>query len=277
MKIFKPNTPGTRRRSVESFDEITKKKRAKSLSVSLGRTGGRNSSGHLSVRHKGGGHKRAYRIIDFKRDKFNIPGKVIAIEYDPNRSARIALVQYSDGEKRYILHPLGLKVGRTVLSGEEVDVKVGNTMSLRKIPMGTFIHNIELRKGTGGQLARSAGSFVQLMAKEGDYAYLRLPSGELRLVHLDCAATVGQMGNTEHENVIVGKAGRSRWMGIRPTVRGTAMNKVDHPHGGGRGKSKGGRHPVSPWGQLTKGYKTRRIKSTEKWIIKHRVSKRKNK
>ena len=270
MRKLKPVTPGTRMGSYASFDELNDKEPEKSLLTSLKRKCGRDGLGHISVRHWGGGHKRFYRIIDFKRDKKNIPGRVVALEYDPNRSARIALIQYPDGEKRYILQPLGLKVGNIVMSGESVDVQHGNAMPLRNIPAGTLVHNIEMRKGSGGQIARSAGSFVQLMAKDGDYAHLRLPSGELRLVHLDCMATIGQVGNIEHENISLGKAGATRWLGIRPTVRGVAMNKVDHPLGGGRGKSKGGRHPVSPWGQLAKGYKTRRNKATEKWIIKRR-------
>jgi len=270
MKNLKPVTPGTRQMSIESFEEITKKEPEKSLLINTGGRSCRDSSGHISVRHRGGGHKRLYRIVDFKRDKKNIPGRVVSIEYDPNRSARIALVQYADGEKRYILHPAGLNVGRVVMSGDSVEIKTGNAMPLRNIPVGTFVHNVELRPGCGGQIARSAGSFAQLMAKEGDYAQLRIPSGEIRLVHLDCMATIGQVGNIEHENISIGKAGRSRWLGIRPTVRGVAMNKVDHPLGGGRGKSKSGRHPVSPWGQLSKGYKTRRRKYTEKWILQHR-------
>ncbi len=270
MRKLKPVTPGTRMMSIASFDELTDKEPEKSLLVSLGRGGGRDGLGHISVRHRGGGHKRLYRIIDFKRDKKNIPGKVIAVEYDPNRSARIALVQYADGEKRYILQPIGLRVNNIIMSGEKVEVRIGNAMPLRNIPAGSFVHNIELRKGMGGQLSRSAGSFAQLMAKEGDYAQLKISSGEIRLVHLDCMATFGQVGNIEHENISFGKAGRTRWLGIRPTVRGVAMNKVDHPMGGGRGKSKGGRHPVSPWGQLAKGYKTRRNKTTGRWIIQHR-------
>lgn len=270
MKKIKPITPGTRMMSIASFDELSKKEPEKSLLTPLIRKDGRDSLGHISVRHRGGGHKRFYRIIDFKRDKKNISGKVIAIEYDPNRSAYIALVQYSDGEKRYILQPVGLRIGDVVMSGENVEIKPGNAMPLRNIPVGSFVHNIELKKGNGGQIARSAGSFAQLMAKEDSYAHLRLPSGEIRLVHLDCMATIGQVGNIEHENILLGKAGRKRWLGIRPRVRGVAMNKVDHPLGGGRGKSKSGRHPVSPWGQLAKGYKTRRNKLTEKWIIQHR-------
>lgn len=271
MRNMNPVTPGTRQMSYETFDDITKRKREKALSFYIKSSGGRNSLGHLSMRHQGGGHKRLYRIIDFKRDKINIPGRVIAIEYDPNRNARIALVQYDDGEKRYILQPAGLRVGSTVMSGENAEIKTGNALPIKKIPPGTFIHNIELKKGMGGQIARSAGSFAQLMAREGEYAHLRLPSSEIRFVSVECMATIGQVGNIEHENVSIGKAGRTRWMGIRPTVRGVAMNKVDHPHGGGRGKSKGGRHPVSPWGQLAKGYKTRRRKDTSKWIIERRT------
>jgi len=270
MKKFKPNTPGTRMMTIESFENLTPKEPEKSLLVYMGGRSCRDGLGHISVRHRGSGHKRLYRIIDFKRDKKNIPAKVVAFEYDPGRSSRIALLQYADGEKRYILLPLGLSMGSVLMSGENADIKTGNALSIRNIPLGTFVHNVELRSGKGGQLARSAGSYAQIMAKEGEYANLRLPSGEIRLVHLDCTATIGQVGNIEHDNVMSGKAGRTRWLGIRPTVRGVAMNKVDHPLGGGRGKSKGGRHPVSPWGQLSKGYKTRRRKSTERWIIQHR-------
>jgi len=272
VREYKPTSPGRRFMSVLTYDEITKKEPEKSLVVKLKKTGGRNNSGRITTRHIGGGHKRKYRIIDFKRDKFDIPGKVYSIEYDPNRSANIALINYLDGEKRYILAPLGLKVGDTVVSSKKPDteIKEGNAMPLQYIPLGTFIHNVELKPGKGGQIARSAGNYSQLIAKEGDYGHVRLPSGEVRLIHLSCMATIGQVGNIEHENISMGKAGRSRWLDIRPTVRGTAMNPVDHPLGGGEGRSKGGRHPCSPWGQLAKGLKTRKNKRTEKFIIKHR-------
>lgn len=272
VREYKPTSPGRRFMSVLTYDEITKKEPEKSLVERLKKTGGRNHYGRITTRHIGGGHKRKYRIIDFKRDKFDIPGKVASIEYDPNRSANIALINYLDGEKRYIIAPLGIKVGDTVISSKKPDteIKEGNAMPLKYIPLGTFIHNIELKPGKGGQIARSAGNYSQLIAKEGDYGHVRLPSGEVRLIHLSCMATIGQVGNIEHENISIGKAGRSRWLGIRPTVRGTAMNPVDHPLGGGEGRSKGGRHPCSPWGQLAKGLKTRKNKRTEKFIIKHR-------
>ena len=270
IKKFKPYTPSRRFMTVSDFSEITKAEPEKSLTVGFVRGTGRNNQGKITCRHKGGGHKRRYRIIDFRRNKIGIPAKVAAIEYDPNRSARIALLVYADGEKRYILWPDGLKVGDTVVAGPDAEIKVGNALPLRNIPVGTIVHNVELKPGKGGQLARSAGSFAQLMGKVGDYAQLRLPSGELRLVHLDCMATVGQVGNLDHENIVIGKAGRSRWLGIRPTVRGTAMNPVDHPHGGGEGRTFG-KHPVTPWGQPTKGYKTRRSKKySDKFIIKRR-------
>ncbi|GAB6075642.1 50S ribosomal protein L2 [Desulfurobacterium crinifex] len=271
IKKFKPYTPSRRFMTVSDFSEITKTEPEKSLTVGFVRGTGRNNQGRITCRHKGGGHKRRYRIIDFRRNKIGIPAKVAAIEYDPNRSARIALLVYADGEKRYILWPDGLKVGDTVVAGPDAEIKVGNALPLRNIPVGTIVHNVELKPGKGGQLARSAGSFAQLMGKVGDYAQLRLPSGELRLVHLDCMATIGQVGNLDHENIVIGKAGRSRWLGIRPTVRGTAMNPVDHPHGGGEGRTFG-KHPVTPWGQPTKGYKTRRAKKySDKFIIKRRT------
>ncbi len=273
IKRFKPYTPSRRFMTVSDFSEITKTEPEKSLTVGFVRGTGRNNQGRITCRHKGGGHKRRYRIIDFRRDKIGIPAKVVAIEYDPNRSARIALLVYADGEKRYILWPDGLKVGDTVIAGPDAEIKVGNALPLRNIPVGTIVHNVELKPGKGGQLARAAGSFAQLMGKVGDYAQLRLPSGELRLVHLDCMATIGQVGNLDHENIVLGKAGRSRWLGIRPTVRGTAMNPVDHPHGGGEGRTFG-KHPVTPWGQPTKGYKTRRSKKySDKFIIKRRNQK----
>ncbi|HOT42132.1 MAG TPA: 50S ribosomal protein L2 [Syntrophorhabdaceae bacterium] len=269
---YKPTSPGRRFMSVLTYDEITRKGPEKTLVAKLKKTGGRNHSGKITTRHIGGGHKKKYRIIDFKRNKFEIPGKVSSIEYDPNRSANIALINYRDGEKRYIIAPLGLKVGDTVISSKkpDTDIKEGNAMPLEYIPLGTFIHNVELKPGKGGQIARSAGNYSQLIAKEGGYGHVRLPSGEVRLINLACMATIGQVGNIEHENISIGKAGRHRWMGIRPTVRGAAMNPVDHPLGGGEGRSKGGRHPCSPWGQLAKGLKTRKNKRTEKFIIKHR-------
>ncbi len=273
IKRFKPYTPSRRFMTVSDFAEITKTEPEKSLTVGFVRGTGRNNQGRITCRHKGGGHKRRYRIIDFRRDKIGVPARVAAIEYDPNRSARIALLVYADGEKRYILWPEGLKVGDTVVAGPDAEIKVGNALPLRNIPVGTIVHNVELKPGKGGQLARAAGSFAQLMGKVGDYAQLRLPSGELRLVHLDCMATIGQVGNLDHENIVIGKAGRSRWLGIRPTVRGTAMNPVDHPHGGGEGRTFG-KHPVTPWGQPTKGYKTRRSKKySDRFIIKRRNQK----
>ena len=234
------------------------------------RTGGRSNSGDLTIRHQGGGHKQKLRLIDFKRDKYGIPGTVATIEYDPNRSSRIALIHYADGEKRYIIQPVGLKVGQTIMSGPEADILVGNALPLKNIPAGTMVHNIELRPGKGAQMARSAGAQVQLVAKEGDYALLKLPSGETRKVLVECMATIGQVGNTDHENVTIGKAGRNRWKGIRPSNRGVSMNPVDHPHGGGEGKTSGGRHPVTPWGQPTRGYKTRNNKRTDVFIVNRR-------
>ena len=271
VKIYKPTSPGRRFQSVNSFEEITKRKPEKSLLKPFSKTGGRNSYGRVTSRHRGGGHKRRYRSIDFKRDKWNIPAEVVAIEYDPNRSARIALLHYADGEKRYILAPLKLQVGDVVVSGPGMEIKPGNTLPLRDIPVGTMIHNIELRKGRGGQLARSAGASARLMAKEGNYTHIKLVSGEVRLILLDCMATIGQVGNLDHVKVNIGKAGRMRWKGRRPRVRGVAMNPVDHPHGGGEGKTSGGRHPVTPWGQPTKGYKTRKKKAySDKYIVKRR-------
>ena len=268
VKSYKPTSPAVRSKTTASFEEITKTRPEKSLIVSLPSSGGRNNIGKMTLRYHGGGHKRLYRIIDFRRDKLNIPARVAAIEYDPNRSARIALLHYIDGEKRYILMPDGLKVNETIISGDAVDIKPGNALPLKSIPVGTIIHNVELKRGKGGQLVRSAGSAAQLMAKEGEYAHVKLGSGEVRLVHSECFATIGQVGNIEHENISIGKAGRSRWLGIRPHVRGVAKNPVDHPHGGGEGKSSGGRHPVSPWGKPTKGYKSRMNKATDKYIIK---------
>ena len=257
--------------TVASFDEITTDKPEKSLVESLKSHGGRNQQGRMTVRHQGGGHKRRYRIIDFKRTKDGIPARVATIEYDPNRSARIALLNYADGEKRYILAPNGLKVGDKVESGAEAEIKVGNALPIKNIPVGTMIHNIELKIGKGAQLARSAGSAVQLMAKENDYALLRLPSGELRKVHINCRATIGQVGNLEHENITIGKAGRNRWLGKRPENRGVAMNPNDHPHGGGEGRSPVGRkHPVTKWGKCAMGAKTRRKKASDKLIVRGR-------
>ncbi len=271
IRKLKPITPGTRFMSVPTFEEITKTTPEKSLTVSLKKSGGRNNLGRITSRHRGGGHKRKYRIIDFKRDKFNVPAKVFSIEYDPNRSARIALLHYADGEKRYIIAPDGLKVGDTVMSGDNAEVKVGNAFKLKNMPLGSVIHNVELKPGKGAQLGRSAGTAIQLMAKEGKYAQLKLPSGEIRLVNLECMATFGAVGNSDHENVSLGKAGRSRWLGRRPHVRGVAMNPVDHPMGGGEGKTSGGGHPVSPWGQKAKGLKTRKVKKeSNKYIVKRR-------
>jgi len=270
VRKLKPVTNGTRHAILYDFSEITKKKPEKSLLMPLKKKAGRNNQGRITVRHKGGGHKRRYRIIDFKRDKWGVPAKVAAIEYDPNRSARIALLHYADGEKRYIIWPEGLKVGDTVVAGPDAEIKAGNALPLENIPVGTFIHNIELTPGKGGQLVRAAGMSAQILGRQEDYVQIRLPSGEIRLVHKKCMATVGTVGLAEHELLKLGKAGRARWLGIRPTVRGTAMNPVDHPHGGGEGKTFG-RHPVSPWGQPTKGYKTRRgAKYSDKFIIKRR-------
>ncbi len=270
VKSFNPYTPSRRFITVEDFSDITKTEPEKALTVSLRKKGGRNNTGEVMVRHQGGGHKQRYRIVDFSRDKVEISAKVIAIEYDPNRNARLALLQYADGEKRYILQPVDLKVGDQVSSGPSAEIKPGNCLPLTEIPEGTLVHNIELLPGRGGKLVRAAGGAAQLMAKEGDYATLKMPSGEVRLIPAICKATIGQVGNIEHENVTLGNAGRSRRMGIRPTVRGTAMNTVDHPHGGGRGKSKGNKHPVSPWNQPTKGYKTRSKKVWDWLIIQRR-------
>lgn len=271
VKEFKPTSPGRRFATVPAFEEITREKPEKSLLRPLKKSGGRNAGGRITTRHRGGGHKRQYRLIDFKRNKMDVPAKVTSIEYDPNRSARIALLGYADGEKRYILAPLGLQVGDVVISSETADIRPGNTLPLRSIPVGTTIHNIEITPGKGGQLVRSAGGGAQLMAKEGAYAHIRLPSGEVRLVQLVCKATIGQVGNIEHENISLGKAGRSRHLGIRPTVRGVVMNPRDHPHGGGEGKSPVGRKsPSTPWGKPALGQKTRRRKDTDKFIVKRR-------
>ncbi|MEK6645288.1 MAG: 50S ribosomal protein L2 [Candidatus Firestonebacteria bacterium] len=270
MKIYKPTSPGRRGMTGADFSMLTKKRPEKRLLLSFSSKGGRNSYGRMTVRHQGGGHKQLYRIIDFKRNKFDIPGKVVALEYDPNRSAYIALINYVDGEKRYILLPDGLKIGDTVMSGENADIKIGNSLPLRNIPVGSLIHNIELVKGRGGQIARSAGANVQFVAKEGEFAQVRLPSGEIRLIHLYCFATIGQVGNIEHMNINIGKAGRNRWRGIRPSVRGMAMNPCDHAHGGGEGRGKGGNIPVSPWGTKAKGFKTRKPKLSDKYIVRRR-------
>lgn len=271
IKSYKPTSAGRRHQTCSTFEEITSTTPEKSLLVKLKKTGGRNHFGRVTARHQGGGHKQKYRLIDFRRDKRGIPATVATIEYDPNRSARIALLHYIDGEKRYILAPLDLKVGDMVLSGPEADIKPGNCLPLRSIPLGTIIHNIELKIGKGAQLARSAGTFAQLMSKEGKYSQVKLPSGEVRMILQDCYATIGQVGNIDHENVNLGKAGRSRWLGKRPKVRGVAMNPVDHPHGGGEGRTSGGRHPVTPWGIPTKGYKTRTNKTSDRFIVKKRT------
>lgn len=270
IKKFRPTSPGIRTMTVSTFEEITTNEPERSLLEPLKSKGGRNSQGRLSVRHQGGGHKRRYRIIDFKRNKDGIPAKVATIEYDPNRSARIALLNYADGEKRYIIAPDGLAVGMTIISGQEADIKVGNALPLKNIPVGTIVHNVELNIGAGAKLVRSAGTAAQLMAKEGAYAQLRMPSGEIRLVDLRCKATIGQVGNLDHENISIGKAGRQRWKGIRPTVRGVVMNPVDHPHGGGEGKSPIGRNPTTPWGKPALGAKTRGKKKTDRMIVKRR-------
>jgi len=270
IRNYKPTSAGRRFQSVQTFDEITHDKAYKPLTEHLPQSGGRNNRGELTSWWRGGGHKRNYRIIDFKRDKPNIPAKVTTVEYDPNRSARIALVTYADGEKRYILHALGLKVGDPVVAGDNVDILPGNCLPLKNIPLGTMLHNVELKPGKGGQIARSAGSSVQLVAKEGAYASVKMPSSEIRLINIECLATIGQVGNLDHENVSIGKAGRNRWLGKRPHVRGVAMNPVDHPLGGGEGKTSGGRHPVTPWGVPTKGYKTRRNKRSDRFIVQRR-------
>ena len=270
IRKYNPTSPGLRGKTSLTFDEITTSQPYRPLTESLHRSGGRNNQGELTSWWRGGGHKRLYRIIDFKRDKKNITGRIETVEYDPNRSARIALITYADGEKRYILHPLGMKVGDSIVAGDNVDILPGNCLPLKNIPLGTTIHNVELRPGKGGQIARSAGSAVQLVAKEGLYATVKMPSGENRLINIENYATIGQVGNIDHENVSIGKAGRNRWMGKRPHVRGVAMNPVDHPLGGGEGKSSGGRHPVSPWGQPAKGFKTRRRKDSSRFIIERR-------
>ncbi len=274
VKRFRPTTPTLRFKTVASFEEITKTTPEKSLLTPIKRKGGRNNQGRVTMRHRGGGHKRMYRIIDFRRDKRGIPARVAAIEYDPNRSARIALLFYADGEKRYILAPEKLNVNDTVMAGDTAEIKPGNSLPLKKIPLGTTIHNVELRRGAGGKLVRSAGNGAQLMAREGKYAHVRLPSGEVRLVDAECYATLGQVGNIEHEGIKLGKAGRKRWLGKRPKVRGVAMNPVDHPMGGGESKSSGGRHPCSPWGKPAKGGNTRRKKASDRMIVTSRKKKK---
>jgi large subunit ribosomal protein L2 len=269
----KPTSAGRRFQTATDFAEITRSEPEKSLVVTLKKTGGRNNYGRVTSRHRGGGHKRQYRLIDFKRNKLEVPAKVASIEYDPNRTTRIALLHYVDGEKRYILAPVELRVGDMVVSSAEADIKPGNTLPLMNIPNGTLVHNVELKPGKGGQMARAAGAYAQLMAKEGKQAHLKLPSGEVRMVPVDCRATIGQLSNVEQENVSLGKAGRTRWTGKRPHVRGVAMNPVDHPMGGGEGKSSGGRHPCTPWGVPTKGYKTRKPKASDRYIVKHRSKK----
>jgi len=272
IRTFRPLTPSLRFTAIPTFEEITKTKPERALTEPLPKSGGRNNLGKTTSRFRGGGHKRRYRRIDFKRDKHNVPAKVAAIEYDPNRTARIALLHYVDGEKRYILAPIGLNVGDTLVAGESADFRVGNALPLKNMPIGTTVHNVELRLGRGGQIGRSAGAVIQLMGREGGYAQLRLPSGEMRRVRAECYATIGQVGNLEHENISLGKAGRNRWKGWRPHVRGVAMNPVDHPMGGGEGKSSGGRHPTSPWGQKAKGLKTRKKrKPSSKYIVSKRT------
>lgn len=271
IKAYRPTTSSLRHRSGLTFEELTTRRPHKPLLQHLPKSGGRNSKGHISIRHRGGGHKRLYRVIDFKRDKLDVPGVVETIEYDPNRSAFISLIKYRDGERRYILAPQNLSMGQTVIaSNSQVDIMPGNAIPIKYIPLGTIVHNIELRKDKGGQLVRSAGMGAQVLAKEGDYAQVRLPSSEIRKIHLACRATIGQVGNMNHQNISIGKAGRIRWMGKRPHVRGTAMNPIDHPHGGGEGKAKGGRNPVSPTGKPTKGYRTRRNKRTQPFIVRRR-------
>jgi len=270
IRKYKPTSAGRRFQTVQVFDEITATEPHKPLTEPIRKSGGRDNHGHLTSWWRGGGHKRAYRVIDFKRDKRNIPATIATVEYDPNRSAYIALVTYADGEKRYILQPAGLKVGDTIVAGDDVDILPGNALPLRNIPLGTLVHNVELKTGKGGQVARSAGSAVQVVAKEGRYVSVKMPSSEIRRINLDCYATIGQVGNIDHENVTIGKAGRSRWLGKRPHVRGVAMNPVDHPLGGGEGKTSGGRHPVTPWGQPTKGYKTRGRRPSDRFIVKRR-------
>ncbi len=274
IKTYRPTTPTRRFQTTVSREEITRDQPEKALVKGKTRSGGRNSKGRICIRFRGGGHKQRYRVVDFKRDKGGIPAVVAEIDYDPNRSANLALLNYADGEKRYILQPTGLKVGMKVMSGPEADILVGNSLPLRNIPPGTIVHNVELRPGKGGQMGRAAGSEVRLVSKEAGYALLKLPSGEIRRVLIDCSATIGQVGNVDHGNISSGKAGRSRWLGRRPHNRGVTMNPVDHPHGGGEGKTSGGRHPVTPWGVPTRGYKTRKNPRTDKYIVSRRGSKK---
>ena len=270
IRGFKPTSAGRRSMTVSTFEEITKVEPEKSLTFRLKKNSGRNNLGRITVRHQGGGSTRLYRIIDFRRDKVGVPGKIMTVEYDPNRSARISLVQYTDGEKRYILWPEGLSVGSTIITSEEAEIRTGNVLTLKAMPLGTFVHNVECKLGKGGQLIRSAGTYGQVLAKEGDYVQIKMPSGEVHKIFAECKATIGQVGNVSHQNITIGKAGRKRWLGIRPTVRGVAMNPVDHPHGGGEGRVKGN-HPVTPWGVSTKGHKTRkRTKDSNKYIVKRR-------
>jgi len=273
LKTFRPTTPSNRYRTVSDYSDITSDKPLKSLTEPRREQGGRNQRGRLTMRYRGGGHKRRYRIVDFRRDKQGIPAKVATIEYDPNRSARIALLNYADGERRYMIAPIGVAVGDTLVSSNDADIRPGNAMALHAVPLGSSVHSVEMFPGRGAKVARAAGTMCQLVAKEGDYALLRVPSGEVRRFHINCRCVIGQVGNLEHENIVIGKAGRNRWLGIRPHVRGVAMNPVDHPMGGGEGKSSGGRHPTTPWGKPTKGYKTRRNKATSKWIVRRRGKK----
>jgi len=276
IKTYKPTTPGRRQMTVLGFEELTSKKPEKSLTAKLTEKAGRNNAGRVTCRHKGGGHKRRYREIDFRRDKDGVPARVASIEYDPNRTANIALLHYADGEKRYILAPQGLTVGATVESGEEADVRTGNALLLRRVPLGTIVHCIELRPRGGAKIVKSAGTSAQVVARDGSYVQVRLPSGEVRRIHCECRATIGVIGNSDHSNVSLGKAGRSRWMGRRPTVRGVAMNPVDHPMGGGEGRTSGGGHPRTPWGKPTKGYKTRRLKkASSQFIVTRRRTRKK--
>jgi large subunit ribosomal protein L2 len=270
LKTFRPVTPTLRFKSVADFSEITTDKPVKSLTEKRREKGGRNNQGRVTMRYRGGGHKRRYRVIDFRRDKADVPAKVATIEYDPNRTARIALLHYADGDRRYVIAPQGLQVGDRVVTSKDADVRPGNAMPLANVPLGTSVHSVELFPGRGARVARAAGAMCQLLAREGDYAQLRMPSGEVRRFHVNCRCVIGQVGNLDHENVVIGKAGRSRWLGTRPHVRGVAKNPVDHPMGGGEGKSSGGRHPTTPWGKPTKGYKTRRNKATAKWIVRRR-------
>ncbi len=270
VKKYKPTSPGRRDTSSSDFAEVTAKKPVKKLTSALRKQAGRNVFGRITVRRRGGGHKRRYRVVDFRREKFGVPAVVTTIEYDPNRSARIALLTYADGEKRYILAPKGLEVGDSLMSGRDADIRPGNSLPLRNIPLGTIVHAVELKIGAGAKMCRAAGAYAQLLAKEGDWSTLRLPSGEMRMVHMNCCATIGQVGNEQHSNVRLGKAGRARWLGNRPAVRGVAMNPVDHPHGGGEGRTSGGRHPVSPWGVPTKGKRTRKNRRTDRFIVRRR-------